>query len=80
MAVYRALHTGPNTQFGGFQLGFFRVCSETHYVFKGVSMTWQMCLTCMTLLRGVTEWTGVWTAGNKLCRVERHAKGGCHDA
>lgn len=27
IAVYRALHTGPNTQFGGFQLGFFNVCT-----------------------------------------------------
>ena len=28
IAVYRALHTGPNTQFGGFQLGFFKVCTS----------------------------------------------------
>ena len=27
IAVYSALHTGPNTQFGGFQWGFFNVCT-----------------------------------------------------
>lgn len=28
IAVYSALHTGPNSQSGGFQFGFFSVCTE----------------------------------------------------
>ena len=30
MAVYSADHTGPNTQSGGFQWGFFRVCRDAN--------------------------------------------------